>query len=291
MGDGRLTAARRADDTERLAGTDLEADIVQRRARPFAVLVRKIHVLEPDHAIGQIQCRGAGFVLDRRVHVQKFEHPPAGHKRPGGRVHDHAHLAHRLLEYSHEGQEFRQGTDGDLTLDDFMAADPKYQAHGPVVGKGHKGGVGIADLDTTHGQDDGGLRGLIELRHFEGPGGKGADHADAAEVFLHDAGKNRHAFLQGPPSAPQGDAGNRRPPRDHRDEGQRQHAQERIGADQVIAAVGYQDDQHDCPQHGAVDEPADAFDVKHATGHQIARMDAVVIGEAHALELLEISEA
>ena len=135
-------------------------------------------------------------------------------------------LAHRHLQDRHEGEILGERADGDLAREHLAAADPEQEAHGEEEGVGHRGGVAHPQVDPAVGERQRLLRDRIELAELMGLRGEGADHADAAEVLLHDAGQHAELFLEREPAGAQPQPRHHRAPGGERDEAERDQAEQ-----------------------------------------------------------------
>ena len=129
------------------------------------------------------------------------------------------------------------------------------------------------------------------LRHLVALRGEGADHADAAEILVHDAADDREALLQGEPGGAQPELGHRGAPGDEGNEAQAEQPEHDIGAEQQIGADADQDRQQDEADEAGGEEHAHAVDVEDAERDEVAGVDAVVEAKAQALQLLVAGQA
>jgi hypothetical protein len=285
MRDGRLAAARRADDPERPAGLHLEADVMEGRQCPPFAGVGEIDVLEAEPGVGHHQVASTRPIRDVRLAVEHLEEAPAGHGGAREGIDHHAQLAHRHLQDGHEGEVLGERADGDRAREHLEATDPQQQAHGEEIGVGHRGGVADPQVDTPVGEGEGLARHHIELVELIGLRGKGADYTDAAEVLLHHAREDAELFLQSEPAGAQAKARDDRSPGGEGHEAQRDQAERRLSAQQQACSDADQDDGQHEADHPGIDHRPDALDVEHAAGDQLARVHPVVEAEAQPLQL------
>ena len=290
MGDGRLAGPRRADDAERLAGTDGERNPAQRHRVAVLGAVGEGDPLEAQHAAGQGQRPGARPVRHVGLPIQYFEQALAGRGSAREGVDHHPELAHRQLQNGHERQELGEAAHARLAVHHLETAGQQYQTHGGVVGEGHHGRVPHPDADALARQQQGAPRGAVELVHLVVLRSEGAYHADAAQVLVHHPGEDRHAPLELIPALAELQPRHDGAPPHHRHEAQRHQRHQRIGSYQLVAAEADQHGEVEGAQQPEGDEHAHPFHVQHAARHQIAGVDAVVVAEAEALQLFVVGQ-
>ena len=115
MCNGRLAAARRPDDTERLTGTDREGNALDRlfSGKPR---IGKRYVIKPQFGVTYGQVRRTDTVADCGFDVENLEHARARHRRAGKAVNHQPNLTHRHLQHGHENQELGEFAYRDLTM-------------------------------------------------------------------------------------------------------------------------------------------------------------------------------
>jgi hypothetical protein len=161
---------------------------------------------------------------------------------------------------------------------------------GAVVDECHLGGVAHKQDDAFVGDGDGLLRNAVEPNHFEGLGGEGADHANAAEVFFHHLGQIGQLVLKPQPASAQFDAGDRGPDADDGDEAQGQQSQGQVDVYEDGGAAANQHGQQEQPQDTGIDPQTHPLDIEDATGHEVAAVDPIVPGKTESLQLAVIVE-
>ena len=232
----------------------------------------------------------AGPVADRRFDVENLEHACARYGGAGKTVDDEADLPHRHLEHRHEHQELRQLADGDLPADHAQAAQPQYKAHREKVGEGHHRSVEVAHPDRFDGRLQRAALPIVEFVEFVLLRRECPHHADAGEVFLHDAGQHAHAFLELAPQRAHLQAEHGAAPHREWHEAHAQETEQQVLPHVQVGAEPHQHGKLEETHDAGLDETPHAFDVEHTARDQVPGVDAVVIAERQTLQLLEKSE-
>ena len=278
----------RADDAQRLALADLEADVVQ---DGFAVVIAEVHVLEPQRAGRGRERLGARLVVDGRLKVEDLEQARAAGRRAGRRHHDHDHLTHRALQDGEVEDERRHDARRHLAGGDLVPAVPEHQRHGDIEGQRGCAHGPHAQNDALVGLLQRLARRLVELGQLERARGEGPHDADALQVLFHGERQNAHQGLHPHPGDAQEEAHPRERENTHRHERQGQQRHDRVGGEHHPGRDHDQKDEGQRHHHPVLDEHARALEVDHPPRDQVAGVDLVVEAEREALQLAEIVEA
>ncbi|MNL03054.1 hypothetical protein D3C87_1235800 [compost metagenome] len=188
--DGRLAAARRADQGDGLARRDVQADVRQgRRAAFFAGLIGEGDVVQGDGDRAGLQFDGVGRLADFRLDIQGGEQTTGGGQafaEDGGQV---GHLTQGLPRQQQHADEGGEGPDRHLTLagaptrighdggDDAVGDDVAgWAGEGAAVGA-------LDDVALATGDD------LADAGLFGGLAVLDLDDADAVQVLHQGAGQ------------------------------------------------------------------------------------------------------
>ena len=145
VGRGRLPAAARPDEGDRLARRDPQFEPVQHR---LAVDVGESDVLEDDFALDRRQLDGTGGVDDRRWHVEQLEDPlDAGAGLLAYRQYPRQHAGGRH-ELGQVGGKSEEGPERDLVADRQVSAE---REHSHLAETGHGLQQGLVPGLEAHG--------------------------------------------------------------------------------------------------------------------------------------------
>jgi len=180
-----LGRAGAADNADRLAGADVEVNILQRLLA--VLLVGKADMIELDRAVLDLHNRVL-TILEVGLLVQNLSHTPCGGHRHRDHNKDHRehHQAHQdvhaVAQHAHQ---IAGGKDGRAGADNELCAQPGDQQDAAVNGQLHERGVPRKDHLGAHKQAADILAGLFELFALKILADIGLDHTDGGDILLH----------------------------------------------------------------------------------------------------------
>ena len=230
--EARLAGPRRPDQRHRLAGVDLERDVVQRRHRlVFGAGRRRVaegHVaqLDPTAAGGQLD--RVGRALDRRFAVDDLEHPVARGDRALRHPHRHAEHPQRPGQHHQVGVEGGEVAEAEVAFDHHPAADQQHQRDPELRQQPDQRAEEGLQAGRVDRLVEDPLDRALEAVELEFLAGEGLDDADPGDVLLGLRGQFGDPLgdlLDGGPRDPVVARGD---PDDERRRDQRQRRQQRV---------------------------------------------------------------
>src|SRR5713226_2254310 len=211
-GEGGLAAAGGADDSERGACRNFQADVAKNGMRPTAVGAVALGGAIAGNVSGEGESEVAKFdfagdggvrrdlheaVVDLRLRAQDVIQAAHGGGAALENVGDPAEGDHGPDQKAEIAVERDQGTEGDLAAKKLMAALPEDDEEGSAderLKRRHEHAPGADELDIA---GDVLAIGLVEAADFGFFLGVGADDADAGKIFLDFCGKTGESGLNG----------------------------------------------------------------------------------------------